>query len=328
MTAPRLSGFGLFAAAALLLLFPAARADVPMAGVFVADDVCPALQSMRKETNPDLTITGPGLRYKLLAKNQPKPSHYRIEVPDADPPERWVKSSCGHIEPAEAPAAAGQADMPAFVLALSWQPAFCEAHGRKPECLFQTNTRFDGNHFALHGLWPQPGMKEFCGVSPEARSAAKSGRWQALPKLDLTPRTAAELKEAMPGVQSNLDRYEWTKHGSCYPARDAETYFRDSLRLLQAVNGSAVRDLMAASIGREIGSTEIRRAFDDAFGEGAGERVRIACRDDGPRRLITEISIGLAGDISAGTEVSDLILASGPADPGCPGGVVDPAGLQ
>lgn len=329
-----LRAFGLlgFLAAMATPFVAIAQADVPMEGTFVADDSCPALQSVRKDTNPDLTITGPGLRYKLLAKNQPKPSYYRIEVPNAQPPERWVKASCGHVERKEAvktaPAQPAAGPAPSFVLAISWHPAFCEAHGRKPECVFQTNTRFDGSNFTLHGLWPQPSTKEFCGVSPEARDAAKSGRWKTLPKLDLSQRTAAELKDAMPGLQSNLDRYEWTKHGTCYPARDAETYYRDSLRLLGAVNASPVRELVARNIGREIRSSDIRKAFDEAFGDGAGERVRVACRDDGSRRLITEITIGLKGDISAGTEVSDLILASAPTDPGCPGGVVDAAGLQ
>lgn len=329
MTMRRAPGFILLAAAGLLELALPCRADVPMEGTFIADDSCPALQSVRKDTNPDMAITGPGLRYKLLAKNQPKPSYYRVEVPGANPPERWVKASCGHVEPlAAATGKPVKGDAPAFVLAISWQPAFCEAHGRKPECLFQTATRFDGRNFTLHGLWPQPSSREFCGVSAEERKAATSGRWQKLPQLELSPQTVGELKDAMPSSQSQFDRYEWTKHGSCYPVRDAETYYRDSLRLLGAVNSSAVRDLMAANIGREIRSADIRQAFDEAFGEGAGERVRIACRDDGSRRLITEITIGLKGDISAGTETSALILASAPTDPGCPGGVVDPVGLQ
>ena len=319
-------------AAALVLAATTGRAEVPMDGVFVADNACPALLSIRKGSNPDLALTGPGLRYKLRAKNQAKPTHYRIEMPSAEPPERWVAASCGHVDQQQAAAAAAKKPAPvaspAFVLAISWQPAFCEARSRKPECLFQTQTRFDGSHFTLHGLWPQPSTQEYCGVSPEERAAAKSGHWQKLPKLDLSQRIAAELKEAMPGSQSHLDRYEWIKHGTCYPGRDPETYYRDSLRLLAAVNASPVRDLAARNIGREIRAADIRRAFDAAFGPGAGERVRIACRDDGARRLITELTIGLKGDISGGTKVSDLIMASAPTDPGCPSGVIDPTGLQ
>ena len=156
-------GLGLIALAVLMPMVATAQADVPMEGTFIADDSCPALQSLRKETNPDLTITGPGLRYRLLAKNKPKPSHYRIEVPDAEPPERWVKATCGHVETKDAAEAAptklAAALQPAFVLAITWQPAFCEANGRKPECVFQTQTRFDGANFSLHGLWPQPSRR-------------------------------------------------------------------------------------------------------------------------------------------------------------------------
>src|SRR3546814_1497468 len=42
-----------------------------------------------------------------------------------------------------------------FVLAVSWQPAFCETRPAKPECVTQDEDRFDASHFALHGLWPR-----------------------------------------------------------------------------------------------------------------------------------------------------------------------------
>jgi len=77
-----------------------------------------------------------------------------------------------------------------------------------------------------------------------------------------------------------------------------------------------------------VSVAEIRARFDQAFGPGAGERVRVACRDDGGRRLIAELTIGLRGYISSGIPVADLIRASSPTDPGCPGGVVDAVGLQ
>ena len=89
-----------------------------------------------------------------------------------------------------------------------------------------------------------------------------------------------------------------------------------------------MRDLFAANIGRELSVAEIRESFDEAFGRGAGERVRLACRDDGSRRLIVELTIGLRGDIPGGTPVAQLIAASAPTDEGCPGGIVDPVGLQ
>lgn len=37
----------------------------------------------------------------------------------------------------------------------------------------------------------------------------------------------------------------------------------------------------------------IKDAFNSAFGAGAGDRVRLSCKRDGSRQLITEITIGL-----------------------------------
>jgi ribonuclease T2 len=323
-------------AAALLLACgsAAALAEMPANGDFIATSACPALQSIRKETNPGEVMTAPGSRYAIIAKNRKKPTHYRIDVPDADPPERWVEARCGKVEAAQAAKKAEpqkqqpSGRQPSYVLAISWQPAFCEGSSRKRECRSQSGSRFDATHFALHGLWPQPGTNIYCGVSEAERRAATDGRWEDLPRLDLSLATGRALAEVMPGSQSYLDRYEWVKHGTCYPARVPEAYYRDSLRLISAVNGSKVRDLFAANIGREISVADIRESFDEAFGQGAGERVRVACRDDGSRRLIVELTIGLKGDISGGTPVAQLIAASAPTDEGCPGGIVDPVGLQ
>lgn len=309
-----------------------AFAEVPAEGSFLASKACPALQSIRKEKNPGDVMTEPGTSYEIISKNRKKPTHYRIEVPGAEPSARWVEASCGSTEEAAAPQkkpetkSAGSG--PAFVLAISWQPAFCEGNPNKRECRSQTSGRFDASHFTLHGLWPQPGTNIYCGVSEAERRAATQGRWGDLPRLDLSLATQGGIERAMPGSQSFLDRYEWIKHGTCYPVREAEIYYRDSLRLIDAVNASPVQALMARSIGKEVSARQIRAAFDGAFGDGAGERVRVACRDDGSRRLIAELTIGLKGDIPGGASFTDLLFASGPTDPGCPGGIVDAVGRQ
>lgn len=326
----RLSAACLLAA----LTFTPAAAEMPADGTFTAAKACPALQSIRKGTNPGDVMTEPGQGYRIVAKNQKKPSHYRIEIPGAEPAERWVEVSCGAVDVAKAekpkpsaPAASAKTGA-SYVLALTWQPAFCEAMSRKRECRSQSNGRFDASNFTLHGLWPQPGTNVYCGVSGRDRQASSDSNWEDLPPIRLDLKTQAALEEAMPGSQSYLDRHEWTKHGTCYPGRDPEVYFRDSLRLLAAINASPVQQLMAANVGSQVSTSAIRASFDKAFGPGAGERVRVACKDDGSRRLITEITIGLRGDIPGGTPVKDLILASSPTDPGCPGGVVDAVGLQ
>jgi ribonuclease T2 len=203
-------------------------------------------------------------------------------------------------------------------MALSWQPAFCESRPDKVECKSQTADRYDASHFALHGLWPQPRRNVFCGVDKATITLDDNREWDRLPAPQLTADTKTALNKVMPGTQSLLERHEWIKHGTCYG--DAETYFKDSVRLTNDVNASVVQDFFAANIGKKIQTSDIRAKFDEAFGKGAGERVRVSCSKDG---LISELTIGLKGDISSGTKMADLMAASEPTDAGCPGGVVD-----
>ncbi|MCE7030659.1 ribonuclease T2 family protein [Jiella avicenniae] len=214
-----------------------------------------------------------------------------------------------------------------LLLAISWQPAFCDTHQSKTECRSQTRDRFDADHFALHGLWPQPRGVEYCGVGAKQKSDDKAGDWDKLPPLEVDAETRAEMEKAMPGTLSMLDRHEWTRHGTCY-ATSTDEYFDDALAVLGKINGSKVRDLFAGAIGRTLTRQEIRAAFDEAFGAGAGERVRIACSRDGKRQLIGELTIGLVGEITPDPDVSGLIAAARPTDGGCNEGIVDAIGFQ
>lgn len=221
------------------------------------------------------------------------------------------------------PAAAQQRTQ--YVLAISWQPAFCETAEHRPECRSQTADRFDASHFTLHGLWPQ--RVDYCDVSRTDQLADREGDWSALPAPELGKATAAKLLEMMPGTQSGLERHEWLKHGTCY-GEPADAYFADALALLDAVNASAVRDLFARSIGKELTQKQVRDAFDVAFGRGAGQRVRLACERDGNRRIITELTIGLTGEITAPADYRRLTMAARPTNGGCDAGIVDPVGPQ
>ncbi|MBP0617030.1 ribonuclease [Jiella sp. KSK16Y-1] len=213
-----------------------------------------------------------------------------------------------------------------YVLAISWQPAFCETHRGKAECRTQTPGRFDADHFSLHGLWPQPRPNTYCGFSADERSAIQRTDWEDLDPVDVDDDTRQALAEAMPGSQSLLERHEWTKHGTCYGTSQDE-YFDDSLAVLERINGSRVRELFAGAIGQTLTLDQIRAAFDESFGEGAGERVRVACSRGG-RRLIVELTIGLVGEITENPDVSRLIAAARPTDGGCDEGLVDAVGFE
>lgn len=214
-----------------------------------------------------------------------------------------------------------------YVLALSWQPAFCERQPGKPECRDQTRDRADATRLSLHGLWPQPGTRVYCGIEPAVVEADKQGRWRELPADRIEEGLWRRLQVAMPGTRSSLHRHEWIKHGTCMEG-DIADYFSASLALLDAVNASQAGRLFGASAGQYLSAEQVRAAFDAAFGQGAGGRVKLSCADDNGRRMIAEITIGLAGEIGEGADIAKAILAAKPTDPGCPGGVVDEAGLR
>jgi ribonuclease T2 len=214
-----------------------------------------------------------------------------------------------------------------FVLAISWQPAFCETRPNKPECESQTADRADASQFALHGLWPQPRSRDYCGVDEATVRTDEDGDWNSLPAPELSADLWAELQVAMPGTQSGLERHEWIKHGTCYEG-DAEEYFADSLAMLEAINDSEVAALFAGAIGQRVTQADVRAAFDATFGQGAGERVRLACVEDGNRRLISELTIGLTGEIDGPGSFADRLLDARPTDGGCDAGEIDAAGLQ
>ncbi|MEL7272190.1 MAG: ribonuclease T [Pseudomonadota bacterium] len=214
-----------------------------------------------------------------------------------------------------------------MVLALSWQPAFCETRPRVRECRNQRAGRFDTNHFALHGLWPQPRAEVYCGVSAAERQRDERRRWRDLGGLGLTEDIQQDLARVMPGTQSYLHRHEWVKHGTCY-SDDPNTYYEDSLALMAAVNASPVRDLFARSIGRRITANQIRRVFDEAFGEGTGDRVAVSCKRDGRRQIITELTLALRGPVSANPDIGAMARAAPRRRARCPGGEVDRVGLQ
>jgi len=316
------------------------NAQIALHGYFIARAECPAFQSFRRQTNPGNVTTEKSRAYTLIGKNNQSASHYLIEI-DVAPSRRWVAVSCGeHVVPVDemvTPTANPEPGGPGvsvsvnptqrYVLAVSWQPAFCETKPSKPECASQTAERFDASHFALHGLWPQPRNNSYCNVAPALVAMDKNNRWEELPPLVLETQTRAELSRVMPGTESFLQRHEWIKHGTCYNGETAEKYFVDAILLVDRLNESAVRKLFSDHIGQEISTATIRDVFDQAFGAGAGARVKVSCKRDGNRNLITELVIGLAGNLDE-RSMAEAIFAAAQTSPGCSGGIVDPVGPQ
>ncbi len=324
----------------------AGMAQVKMDGTFTAAKACDAVISIKKGTNPDKAAIDAGKAYHLLGKNKDNATHYWIEVPNADPKQRWVAIDCGSTDgsAAQAPAALTPKQnnvavntpqgtvkpkpqsrgfgggVPYYAFALSWEPTFCEAMRDKTECRAETPSSWEASHFTLHGLWPQPRRNQFCGVDPKLSALDDQHQWDALPEPDLSPQTRAALNIAMPGTMSNLQRHEWIKHGTCYPAGNAEQYFKDEMRLAAAVNASAVQQLFAANVGKQLTVAQIDAKFEEAFGKGTADHVQLECDKQG---RIAGFTMNLRGDIPGGADLKTLLTAGDPAQNKCEGGLVD-----
>src|SRR3569623_3131050 len=99
----------------------------------------------------------------------------------------------------------------------------------------------------------------------------------------------------MPGSMSALERHEWIEHGTCAGVSQ-EVFFTRATLFADTIANSAGGALFASHIGQRLEGSDIRKAFDTAFGAGAGDRVRISCETHTGRGLLSEITIGLSGD--------------------------------
>ncbi|MDJ0556153.1 MAG: ribonuclease T2 [Microcoleaceae cyanobacterium MO_207.B10] len=316
----------------LLLGQNPAYAFYPVEGNFTLDG-CQAYSSIRKKSNP--VPLEPGKVYEVFGLNKVAGDYVSIRVNGQS---KWVNKGCGQLNATtgkssndnisdsssnnteggiatEGCPVEGCADK--YVLAISWQPGFCQTKQSKPECISQTADRYDATNFTLHGLWPD--RISYCGVSYEDKNDDKEGEWDDLDPLSLDEQTTSELAILMPGVQSYLHRHEWIKHGTC-DGRDEDTYYDISLDLLKQVNDSEVQELFAENIGKRITRSEIETAFDESFGEGTGKSVKVRCKDG----LVTELQIKMERPM-VGDKLGGILVPTRGGS--CNSMIVDPAGF-
>jgi len=309
-----------------ILIWPLiGHATIPLEGYLIAEQNCPAFHSIKKSTNPgDITLTK-GMAYAVTGKNKSNATHYLIEIEGTEVNRRWVETSCGKLLidcKQKTLFKSKPAAQHTYLLAVSWQPAFCQTHQQKPECSSQTPERYDAKHFALHGLWPQPRGNAYCNVGSKEKAIDRNKHWHLLAPLNLSDQLFENLLVVMPGVASHLHRHEWIKHGTCY-SHSPETYYKHSLLLMDQLNQSAVRDFMVDNIGKSVTTAAIRSQFDAAFGEGTGDKVNVRCK----KGMIEELWINLQGEIDEETPMSTLLKAAQSAKASCDEGLVDPAGF-
>jgi ribonuclease T2 len=270
---------------------------------------------------------------------------YLLKVPGATPSQRWVADDCLTLRPLRGTPLYGQNNAPhkrssapqntkvektdtkdtvkPLLLALSWHNAFCETHRDKKECKkgwksFLGKSKNE-NNFVLHGLWPQPKHKVYCGVERRYITLDKYKKWHKLPEPKLNSDTKVKLREVMPGVDSNLQRHEWIKHGTCY-GTDAQTYFEDATALTQQVRDSRIAVFFRKNTGKRVSLNRIRELFDESFGQGTGKRVELRCKNG----LISELWLHLKGQ---GRDLHRLLKEGKAVHGRCQRGKIDAAGF-
>lgn len=284
------------------------NASIQVNGHFEASKSCPAYLSKNQKSNPDQLSTQAHQGYQLREINRMAPDWLRIEIPTQEQPAlRWVHASCGTFDyqplgKQDCDVTAGKAD--SYVLALSWQPAFCETHGNeagKPECLNLSESSYGSQHPTLHGLWPNQNAcgthYGFCGVSPKKSHCA-------YPALELSDTVSKRLKKRMPSYAygSCLERHEWNKHGSCQ-LLNKDDYFSMALRLTKEADHSSLGLFLREHLGQKISQEDLRESLRNAFGQTAAEKVFLGCRNG----MLVDIYIQLPALMSEDDSLRDLI---------------------
>lgn len=290
-------------------------------GTFSAQQSCPAYVSKNKLTNPDKARILAGKEYDAIEVNKPDhPGWYRVIVPTANPRERWVNAECGQARMTEAEpehnnscSTAGQAD--SYVLALSWQPAFCEIKPQKPECQITDPTAYQAKHFTLHGLWPN---KKNCGTHYAFCGEVKGQKQDFCdyPEIELDPASQAALAEVMPSVSAGscLERHEWHKHGTCQASWAVQGFFEVSVSLVRQFNDSGMADFMSQRIGRQVRTRDFLDKVATVLGPAARDRIKLNCNQG----MLVEVQLSLSAELTPESGLDQLIMnAPAQSDSNC-----------
>ena len=276
-------------------LFQLAEASVSTTGEFIAKRDCPAYLSKNRRTNPGAIVIIPGERYPIVELNRPERADWvRLRISGAEPAQRWVSINCGemHYAPVNSDsgcATPGLAD--SYILALSWQPAFCESHRQKTEC-----QREEDDALTLHGLWPNRATcgKRYGYCGPVSRDQAPDNPCD-YPPLPLNPTVREALNREMPSARhaTCLQRHQWYKHGSCQQRWSPDRYFSRALQLLRQIETSAVGRFLKDHAGEWVATSQFLKRFDQTFGASAHQRLTLLCENSN----LTEIYLRLPGEL-------------------------------
>ncbi|KAF4315798.1 hypothetical protein G195_010571 [Phytophthora kernoviae 00238/432] len=148
-----------------------------------------------------------------------------------------------------------------YVLAQSWQPAFCHGKERQyPGCTKPQD--FWRSHLTLHGLWPElsgSAPPSFC--SGEVFDADKVERELG---IDTLHQYWPDVKYSEISPQyADFWKHEWTRHGTCSGLPQV-AYFTEAINLERNETLAPTPQLVQDNVGRQVDVKKLRAAFGDA----------------------------------------------------------------
>lgn len=310
---------------------------MPIDGTFTATKTCDLYQSKNKKTNPQNIQTQIGQSYgvKEYLGQRDNPQWLRVITNAQQSSLRWVDSQCGLVSKQNISQTnigtkantetnniaanknesrnSGNRDkcntaneFDSFVLALSWQNAFCELNDARRECqgLKDNPNMLANKQFSLHGLWPN---KSHCGRGYGFCGAIKQKPRQFCdyPELTLSTKVRQQLNPIMPSAQYGtcLQRHEYWKHGTCM-THSADDYFVRAIGLVNQINQSNfVMDYIQQHIGYKVSRHSFQRAFEKSFGVNSHNKLTLRCNSG----MLTEIQISLPQNIKETPRLAALI---------------------
>lgn len=278
-----------------------------VSGVFKAVSACDAYKSFRHGTNPGLVHTVPGAEYEAVEVNSKEMDWVRIKIPNISDPLRWVAGSCGTkdfgrpVSPEEEIPVTGKKDchtknkFDSYVLAMSWQPGFCEHvsyRGVKPECDALRKGELVVDHLTLHGLWPN---RKACGTKYDNCGG---------PRLDLEEATVSQVSPWMPNFyyETAFGTHEWDTHGTCQTLAD-DQYFLKAIKLVQAVDDSGVGSYIKSRVGSTMSIRDFYTQIAAQHGQDVADKVNLLCADG---QYLQEIRINLPAVIPESADLRQL----------------------
>lgn len=183
------------------------------------------------------------------------------------------------------PSALVSDDTAASLLVLTWAPSFCLVEPGNAAC-GTGEVQAKGETLILHGLWPQPRDRQYCGLTQDMRD-----RESSLPPVQLSDATRSRLGSTTVNTEE-LANHEWYTHGTCAGV-SPDAYFTDAATLTDEAR-QVLDPVLRDAPGDRLTLSAVQERVDAAFGAGAGARVALDCRTSpGEGAVVVEVQFSL-----------------------------------